>query len=147
MSISDLQLESGMRKDLGAEDYDALAAFRYAMRKFLRFSKDVLAGARLTPEQYEALLAIKARSGSTGTTVGDLSERLQVKHHTAVSLVDKLVTRKLIARQRATEDRRQVHVKLTRVGDSVIGGLAKIHRGELRNRSFEMIDALTRLQK
>src|SRR5712691_12696999 len=108
MSISDRQLESGMRTDLQAEDYDALAAFRYAMRKFLRFSKEVLtAGAKLTPEQYEALLAVKARSRWNGITVGELSERLQVKHHTAVSLLDKLVLRKLVARQRANDDRRQ----------------------------------------
>src|SRR6202007_1349135 len=84
----------GIMPNLRAEDYDALGAFRYAMRKFLRFSKEILtARARLTPEQYEALLAIKTRSGSNGMTVGELSERLQVKHHTAVSLLDKLVAR------------------------------------------------------
>src|SRR2546428_5780899 len=131
-----------MKTELQAEDYDALGAFRYAMRKFLRFSKDVVAdSAKLTPEQYEALLAIKTRSDSTGITVGELSERLQVKHHTAVSLLDKLATRKLIARERASEDRRQVHTKLTRLGDSVLARLAAIHRRELRHRSSEMIEA------
>lgn len=65
-----------MGSDLQPEDYHALAAFRYAMRKFLRYSKEALAaGAQLTPEQYEALLAIKVRSASKGITVGDLSER------------------------------------------------------------------------
>jgi len=137
-----------MKTDLQAEDYDALGAFRYAMRKFLRFSKVVLAdSAKLTPEQYEALLAIKTRSDSTGITVGELSERLQVKHHTAVSLLDKLATRKLITRERASEDRRQVHTKLTRLGDSVLARLAAIHRRELRHRTSEMIEALRRLQK
>jgi DNA-binding MarR family transcriptional regulator len=132
---------------LQPEDYDALAAFRYAMRKFLRFSKEALSNAKLTPEQYEALLAIKTRGGSNGIIVSELSERLQVKHHTAVSLIDKLVSRNLVSRARATEDRRHVNVKLTRFGTSTIAKLAAIHRCEMRNRSPEMIKALRRLEK
>src|SRR2546421_1742 len=94
-----------MKKSLQAKDYDALGAFRYAMRKFLRFSKKVLAArANLTPEQYEALLAIKSSSGADAVTVGEISERLQVKHHTAVSLLDKLEAQKLATRKRAAAE-------------------------------------------
>ena len=132
---------------LQAEDYDALGAHRYAMRKFLRFSKEVLAEAKLTPEQYEALLAIKSRAGLNGLNIRDLSDRLQVKHHTAVSLVQKLVARRLVERKRATQDKREVRIKLTRVGDSTLARLATMHRREIRRRSSEMIDALRRLQK
>ena len=136
-----------MNTNLQAEDYDALGAFRYAMRKFLRFSKEFLAAeAKLTPEQYEALLAVKTRSNSNGITVGELSERLQVKHHTAVSNLDKLVTRKLVVRQRASDDRRHVNIKLTKLGNSVLARLAEIHRREIRHRSSEMMGALRRLQ-
>ena len=96
-------------KTLQTKDYVALGAFRYAMRKFLRFSKEVVAArAKLTAEQYEALLGIKSSSGANGMTVGEISERLQVKHHTAVSLLDKLEARKLATRKRATADRRNV---------------------------------------
>lgn len=133
--------------NLQGEDYDALGAFRYAMRKFLRFSKEALAAAKLTTEQYEALLALKTRSNSNGITVGELSERLQVKHHTAVSLLDKLVARRLVVRRRAREDRRQVHIKLTSRGGSVLTSMAALHRREIRHRSSEMIEALRRLQK
>jgi DNA-binding MarR family transcriptional regulator len=133
---------------LHSEDYEALAAFRYAARKFLRFSKDVLAAqANLTPEQYEALLSVKLATDSNGMTVGDLSERLQVRHHTAVSLLDKLAARKLIVRQRATSDRRVVFIKLTPSGLSILQRAAAIHRREMRRRSPEMIAALKRLQK
>jgi DNA-binding MarR family transcriptional regulator len=136
-----------MQKKLLAEDYDALGTFRYAMRKFLRFSKEALADAKLTPEQYEGLLAVKTNSNSQGFTIGDLSERLQVKHHTAVSLVDKLVTRKLVVRRRASDDKRQVNIKLTPPGASILARLAAVHRTEMRRRSSEMIKALKRLQK
>ena len=132
---------------LPVQDYAALGDFRYAVRKFLRFSKDVLAREKLTPEQYEALLAIKTLSGPSGITVGELSERLQVKHHTAVSLLDKLAARKLATRQRGIKDKRRVNIHLTKLGSSVLERLAAIHRREMRQRSVEMIDVLKRLQK
>ena len=137
-----------MSPRLQAEDYDALASFRYAMRKFLSFSRQALArDAELTPEQYEALLALKAFSGAIGLTIGELSERLQVKHHTAVSLVDKLEALRFVRRQRGTGDRRQVFVHLTAVGSRVLAKVAVVHRKEMRNRSGEMIEALLRLRK
>ncbi|HKP02283.1 MAG TPA: MarR family transcriptional regulator [Chthoniobacterales bacterium] len=137
-----------MTRSLQAEDYDALADFRYAMRKFLSFSKRTLAHeAKLTPEQYEALLALKAFSASTGLTIGDLSERLQVKHNTAVGIVDKLEAISLLQREPGVLDRRQVFLKLTPEGDRLLAGLAAIHREEMRMRSPEMIEALVRLQK
>ena len=135
-----------MKKTLQTKDYVALGAFRYGMRKFLRFSKDVLAAqAKLTTEQYEALLAIKSSSGADGMTVGEISERLQVKHHTAVSLLDKLEARKLATRKRAAADRRNVNVQLTKAGASLLARLAAIHRHELQQRSPEIINALRRI--
>ena len=136
-----------MKKSLQAKDYNALGAFRYAMRKFVRFSKEVLAArAKLTPEQYDALLAIKSSSGANGMTVGEISERLQVKHHTAVSLLDKLEARKLATRKRAAADRRTVNVQLTKAGASLLARLAAIHRRELQQRTPEIINALRRLR-
>src|SRR3954463_10654339 len=137
-----------MVPSLQAEDYEALAAFRYAMRKFLSFSKRALAHeAHLTAEQYEGLLALKAVSSSTGLTIRDLSERLQVKHNTAVGIVNKLEGMSLLQRQPGVLDRREVFLKLVPEGDRLLAGLAAIHREELRVRSPEMIEALIRLQK
>jgi DNA-binding MarR family transcriptional regulator len=129
------------------EDYEALANFRYAMRKFLSFSKRTLtAKADLTPEQYEAMLALKAFPGSAGLTIGQLGERLQVRHHTAVSLVDKLEAGGLVVRERGVDDRRHVYVRLTGTGSRVLAQVALLHRQEMRVRSPEMIDALLRLR-
>jgi DNA-binding MarR family transcriptional regulator len=137
-----------VKKTLRPTDYAALGDFRYAMRKFLRFSKELLAArAKLTPEQYEALLAIKSSSDVNGMTVGEISQRLQVKHHTAVSLLDKLEARKLAVRKRAATDRRSVNVRLTEAGASLLGHLALIHHRELRRRSPEIIHALRRIQQ
>ena len=130
---------------LHSESYEALAEFRYLLRKFLRFSKDLLAAkAGLNPEQYEALLAIKAFLGKP-ITISQLSERLQVKHHSAVNIVDRLVERKLIRRTAGEEDRRERHLELTAKGEDLIGEMAALHYTELRDRSGDMIKALQRL--
>jgi DNA-binding MarR family transcriptional regulator len=130
------------------KDYRPLAGFRYGLRKFLRFSKDYLADhARLTPEQYEALLALKAFAPKEGLLVGELSERLQVKHHTAVSLTDKLTQRRLVTRRRGTTDRREVYVQLTRSGSALVSRLAVVHRDVLRQLAPELVAALRSVQE
>jgi DNA-binding MarR family transcriptional regulator len=133
---------------LESDNYEALAEFRYLLRRFLRFSKGFLrAKAGLNPEQYEALLAVKAFSLGKGVTISQLSERLQVKHHSAVNIVDRLVEKKLVTRAPGETDRRQRHVALTAKGEKLIEELAAAHWKELRNRSGEMINALERLRK
>ena len=133
---------------LPPDDYEALAEFRYLLRKFLRFSKDFLsATAGLNSEQYEALLAIRAFAAPVGLTISQLSERLQVKHHSAVNIVDRLVERKLVTREAGETDRRRRHVQLTAKGEKLIEELAIAHRKEIRLRSADMIKALERLRK
>jgi DNA-binding MarR family transcriptional regulator len=137
-----------MSPSLTQQDYYSLASLRYALRKFLRFSKDLASvRAKLTPEQYEALLALKAFSGDNGLTVGQLSERVQVKHHTAVSLTDKLAARRLLTKHRGGPDRRYVYVKLTTAGTKAVAALAAAHRRELRKHAAEMIKSLNDLKK
>lgn len=130
------------------EEYRALAEFRYLLRKFLRFSKDLLRGrAGTNPEQYEALLAIKAFESAQGLTISQLSERLQIKHHSAVNIVDRLVERNLVIRKIADADRRRREVQLTAKGEKFIQELAALHRKEIRSRSGEMIKALEELKR
>jgi len=130
------------------EDYVTLGEFRYSLRRFLRFSKDYLrAAAGLTPEQYEALLAIKAFNESRSLNISELSERLQVKHHSAISIVDRLADQNLIRREPSATDRRKRHLELTVKGEEVIEELGVVHRNELRARSAEMIKLLERLRE
>lgn len=132
---------------LAHSDLSALAAFRYALRSFLRFSKELLAvEGNFTVEQYEALLALRASESSSGMQVGQLSERLQVRHHTAVALTNRLMDRGLVSKRRARSDRRHVYVRLTAAGTQLIDRLAAYHRREIGARSGEMIGALRRLR-
>ena len=132
---------------LKPEDYEAMAELRYLGRKFLRFSKDYLGTkAGLNPEQYEALLAIRAFASQEGLIISQLSERLQIKHHSAVNIVDRLVERKLVTRAAGETDRRRRHIRLTANGEKLIEELVGVHWRELRSRSAEMIKALERVR-
>ena len=133
---------------LRPDDYDSMARFRHLVRKFLRFSKDFLKRtANLNSEQYEALLAIKAFTSGKSLTIAELSERLQVKHHSAVNIVDRLVARKLVRRNTSPHDRRARHLELTAAGSKLVEGLAAVHRKEIRRRSPEIITVLERLKR
>ncbi len=112
-------------------EYEMLAAFRYALRQFLRFSENVVGKVGLTPQQHQALLAVKGYPGRDSATVGELAERLQIKHNSAVGLVDRLVTQRLLARHPATADRRQVYVSLTAHGARVLERLTAVHQDEI----------------
>ncbi len=113
-------------------DYRALAEFRYTLRGFLHFSGQAAESARLSPQQHQVLLAIKGFPGSDGASIGELAERLHVRHHSAVGLVDRLMLRKLVTRKTSAIDRRRVHVRLSPRGETLIDRLSASHREELR---------------
>ncbi|TIX36407.1 MAG: MarR family transcriptional regulator, partial [Mesorhizobium sp.] len=78
------------RPAISQADYQRLSEFRYLIRRFLEFSQVQANEAGLTPRQHQALLAIKGFPGAGPVTVGDLAERLRIRHHSAVELVDRL---------------------------------------------------------
>src|SRR5262249_18047659 len=100
-------------------DYRTLADLRYHIRRFLRVREAAARHAWLEPQQYVLLLQIKGLKGREATTIGRLAERLQLRHHSTVELVDRLVARGLVARQRDTADRRTVIVALRPAGEKV----------------------------
>ena len=75
---------------LKPEDYRLLAEFRRLLRQFLVFSEQQALGVGLAPQQHQALLAIKG-SPDGPPTVGDLAERLAIRHNSAVGLINRLV--------------------------------------------------------
>ena len=125
--------------------YEMLAAFRYALRRFLRFSEGAAKAVGITAQQHQALLAIKGFPARDKITVGELAERLQLRHHSAVGLIDRLVAEKLVVREPSAEDRRQVLVQLTSRGEAVLEKLASVHREQLKRIGPEISQLLGRL--
>ena len=124
---------SSNKETLSKADYEALAEFRYALRKFLGFSEASAAENGVTPQQYQALLAIEGFPGRNWVTIGELAEQMRVAHHSAVGLVDRMATMRLVKRAAAKEDRRRVQVTLTAKGKKLLEKLYRVHRDELRS--------------
>ncbi|HKW28208.1 MAG TPA: MarR family transcriptional regulator [Verrucomicrobiae bacterium] len=112
--------------------YETLAELRYALRQFLRFSENAAQAAGLTPQQHQALLAIKGFPGPHRITMGALAERLQVLPHSAVGLVDRLVAERYVRRIADCKDRRQVRLALTDRGENILEQLSAVHSGQLQ---------------
>lgn len=128
-----------------AVDYGTLAELRYHIRRFLRAREDVARAAGVEPQHYLLLLQIKGLEKDRAATVGALAERLQLRHHSVVELVDRLAARGMVARQRPPADRRQVVVTLRPAGEAVLTRLAQYSIEELRSEGPALVVALTRL--
>jgi DNA-binding MarR family transcriptional regulator len=113
-------------------DYRALAELRYQIRRFVSFSEQAARAAGMEPRQHQLLLAIKGLPPDRRPTIGALAERLCVQHHTMVALVDQVEARKLVRRERATEDRREILLVLTAEGKRILRRLSLLHRDQLR---------------
>lgn len=130
-------------RQLAKAQYETLAEFRYALRQFIHFSEGAAQAAGITAQHHQALLAIKGFPGRDRVTVGELAERLQLRHHSTVGLVDRLVAEKLVSRAPSTDDRRQVFIQLTSRGENVLAKLSSAHSQQLRR----MEPGLSRLLK
>jgi DNA-binding MarR family transcriptional regulator len=118
-----------MRKN----DFEALAEFRYQLRRFMRFSEEATQAHGITPLQYQLLLQLKGFPGRDWATVAELAERLQAKHHGVVALVSRCELLGLVERHASKSDLRRVEIHLTADGLRVVAGLALLHREELRS--------------
>lgn len=116
---------------IGKRQYEALAAFRYELRRYLRHSEEMTRRHGITPLQYQLLLHVKGFPGREYASVTELAERLQAKHHGVVALVTRSETAGLVERRIAENDRRLVHVYLTAKGEQRLARLADLHRREL----------------
>lgn len=130
---------------LSKEQYEMLASFRYALRQFIHFSEEMALQAGITPQQHQALLAIKGFPGRDCVTIGELAERLQLRHHSAVGLIDRLVAEKLVSRTTSEADRRRVLIQLTPRGESILEKLVSVHREQLKRIGPEIHQLLEKL--
>ena len=130
---------------LAKADYQTLAELRYLMRQFAAFSEAEARSSGLTPQQHQVLLAIRGFPGNGSATIGDLAERLNLKSHSVVGLVDRLAAKGLLRRQVDRADRRKVRVGLTRKSQALLAGLSLAHRDELRRLAPLLRGLLERL--
>src|SRR5437870_1991290 len=117
--------------ELTKEGFEAMAAFRYALRRFLRVSENNARAAGITPQQYQLMLAIKGMKGRDWATISEVAESLQILHHAAVGLCTRAEQIGLITKSTNTEDRRQVCIRITKQGEKILIEVAQENRREL----------------
>jgi DNA-binding MarR family transcriptional regulator len=128
--------------DLPVAEYRALAEFRFQIRRFLQFSEAQARAYGLEPQQHQLLLAVRGLPEGKIATIGELAERLRLKHHSTVELVNRLETLGAVSRGKNEADRRKVTVQLTRAGSILLRKLSLAHRHELETTGPELIRAL-----
>jgi len=113
-------------------DFEELARFRFGIRRYLRFSEETVRSHGMTPQHYQLLLALKGFPGREWATMGELADRLQLRHHSVVELVNRAQTQGLVQRAPHPTDARAVRVQLTPHGQLALARLSALHRDELR---------------
>lgn len=135
------------QEGLSREQYAAIAAFRFQLRRFLAFSEAAALAAGVPTQQHQALLSVAGYMASEPPTVGVLAEQLLVAPHTAAELVSRMVEAGLLTKTRSTQDRRRMELALTPKAEVLLGELTAAHLEELRTMEPALIRALGRLSR
>lgn len=128
--------------DFSSREYRALSELRYQIRNFLHFSEQQARDHEVEPQQHQLLLTIRGLPEERPATVSELAQRLFLRHHSAVELINRLEARGLVKREHSSVDRRQVLVSLTRTGSALLRKLTEAHRQELETFAPQLISAL-----
>lgn len=133
--------------DLETSEYRKLEEFRFQIRRFLGFSEGAARDSGIEPQQHQALLALKGMPQDWVPTIGHLADRLMLKHHSAVGLVDRLETLGLVTRQPSPDDARQVLLRLSAKGERILHRLSLTHHKELEETGPKLVAALRSISR
>jgi DNA-binding MarR family transcriptional regulator len=134
-----------MSAEVTTAEYRALAELRYRIRQFLREGDAKARATGLEPQQYLLLLALRGLPSGADATIRTLAERLVLKHHSVVELVDRLVSHGYVRRVRSREDRRKVLVALLPRGVKLVERVARDRISEWRASGVKLVTAIDAL--
>jgi DNA-binding MarR family transcriptional regulator len=144
MSVLSRQNLSRKKSQLTLADYQSLAELRHQIRCFLHFSEEAARNSGIEPRQHQLMLALKGLPDGVRPRVGELAERLQIKHHSAVELVNRLASGGYVRRIPGEQDRREVLLSLTSKGEKILRELSIHHKAELKMQGPALVEALER---
>ena|ERR1700730_1225002 len=134
-----------MKSAISDTQYRALAELRYRIRHFIQQGDAAAQRANLEPQQYLMLLAIRGLPYGAAATIRTLAERMALKHHSAVELIDRLESRRLVRRNRNAGDKREVNVSLLPRGSKLLERVARERISELKASGAALADPITAL--
>jgi len=122
-----------------------LAEFRFQLRKFLHFSSLAADAVGIRAQQYQLLQCIWGMPEELDPTIANVAARMLLKHNSAVELVDRTIEQELLRRSPDPTDHRRILLKMTPLGEKLLGSLAAWHLRELEETGPELIRALRRV--
>ena len=122
-----------------------LAEFRYRLRTFLQFSEQAAGRVKLHPQQHQLLLQVAGAPAGTRATIAYAAERLALRHHSTVELVNRSVAERLLLRSHDPQDRRRVILRTTAKGRRILKQLSQVHAQELRQLGPPLVRSLKRI--
>jgi DNA-binding MarR family transcriptional regulator len=131
-----------VRQQITADGYRALAELRYLIRRFLQEGDATVRSAGLEPQQYLLLLAIRGLPSGHQATIRTLADRLSLRHHSTVELIDRMEAHAYVKRTPGREDRRQVIVQLLPRGEKLLEQVVEKRIIELRSNGRALVDAI-----
>lgn len=134
-----------MRARITAEKYRVLAELRYRILRFLRNGDAAARALGLKPQQYLMLLAIRGLPQGGEATIRTLADRVALKHHSTVELVDRLEKHGYVRRSRRGDDRRLVMVSLLPRGKRMLERVVRHRITELRSNGRQLARAINQL--
>jgi DNA-binding MarR family transcriptional regulator len=126
-------------------EYHALSQLRYLIRRFLQESDETARQAGLEPQQYLLLLAIRGLEPGKETSIRALADRLALRHHSTVELIDRMEAHGFVKRTRGREDRRQVLVSLQPRGEKLLEKVVAQRIVELRSHGHALVESIGKL--
>jgi DNA-binding MarR family transcriptional regulator len=132
-----------MPETITEQEYQALAELRHRLRRFLQEGDVTAREAGLEPQQYLLLLAIRGLPPASAATISTLAERLSLRHHSTVELIDRMEARGYLRRVPDKEDRRQVLVSLQPKGQKLLERVVAQRIIELRSHGRALVAAIS----
>ena len=98
-------------EQIDTSEYRALAgSFATRSAALYALAKIPARDAGVEPQPSTHVLAIKGGPDGEATPIVYLAGRLQIQHHSAVELIDRLVNKGMLKRKRGNEDHREVRL-------------------------------------
>ena len=126
-------------------EYHALSQLRYLIRRFLQEGDETARAAGLEPQQYLLLLAIRGLQPHEESSIRTLADRLALRHHSTVELIDRMEAHGFVKRTRGREDRRQVLVSLQPRGEKLLEKVVGQRLVELRSHGHALVESIGKL--
>lgn len=126
-------------------EYRLLSEFRFQIRSFLHLSESLAGAEKLQPQQHQLLLALKGLPEPLRPTLSTLAQRLCLRHHSTVELVNRMQTKGIVKRNVSDNDGREVLVTITPKGEQILERLSQQHWQELEGAAPDLANVLDRL--